>query len=75
MSPASRLLLLAGCVLVAALVSPGAARVVAEDALGPYCARVSAAVDLLAEADLDDAEPVPSDDDGSTDPEAAHDAP
>jgi hypothetical protein len=74
MKPGLRLALLAGCVFVAALVSPGAARVAVEDVLGPYraCAAGGALLGAHATTAL---EPVHRDDHGDARPQIALDAP
>ncbi|MBL8861486.1 MAG: hypothetical protein JNK02_05685 [Planctomycetes bacterium] len=75
MKPVPRLLLLLGCVLVAALVCPGAARVAAEDLFGPYAEDHDAAGELLADAGLLDVQhPTHHADDGAG-PVDGHDEP
>lgn len=80
MKPGLRLALLAGCVFVAALVSPQAARVAAEDCLGPYAlsgfeALETRVANALPSARAIRSEEHPGDHDRDADPEALHDAP
>lgn len=80
MKPGLRLALLAGCVFVAALVSPQAARVAAEDCLGPYALTGFEGLETRVATALPSARTVRfeeghGDSDGDVDPEAHHDAP
>lgn len=80
MSPGVRLALLAGCVVVAALVCPSMARVAGEDLLGPYAPKGSyasgtALANAASAVNPVDEEEMHGDAHGDADPEAAHDAP